>query len=315
MMCRLIMVGLVMSLLVVKGMAAVPAVRPCTNSDLDGLYVLTQFKKIGDQDPGLYRSRYHFLQLTASGSWLEVSINRMPTDPVKMLNNFPKDRTYSYALDPAGRLVVKLGEHIEFKGSCAVALGESNGFKANDLILSGQAGNPGELHELFQRWIGQPYAGAATAFDPAPSGGAASVAAAAAAGASPSGPASANVPPPVKAEMVTDASGHVSVVVTNQSNLPMSAFMVVYRNGTNWGGAGIWSDIPIDACLQHHAAWQPKEQWQQDFGSRDAMPGRRMDAYVGAAIFTDGSTWGDATILGRLKQYIAVKRGDWQGTC
>jgi hypothetical protein len=171
------------------------------------------------------------------------------------------------------------------------------------LILSGGlTNNPGELHELFRRWNGEPYPGAAADFDPAP--------AAAAAGApSPGGQApvaptarlAANGPAPVKADVVTvgqNASAEISVVVTNLNRLPLSAFMVVYRNGAT---SGVWRDAFVDACVDHHAAWQPNQQWRRGFGMMVTV--RQMEAYVGAAIFTDGSEWGDAKRLAKLKQH------------
>lgn len=148
-----------------KGVADAPLTRPCRSSDLNGIYVLAQYKEIGGQ--GFSRSashfRYRFLELTPPGIWVEHSMNRIPANPAlieKILSNDPKDRSYS--LDSAARLVVKHGDQILFTGSCAVSLGERDGFQANDLILSGGlTNNPGELHELFRRWNGEPYQGAA----------------------------------------------------------------------------------------------------------------------------------------------------------
>jgi hypothetical protein len=297
--------------LAVDGLAAAPSTRPCRSSDLKGIYVLAQYKEIGGQ--GFSRSashfRYRFLELTPPGTWVEHSMNRMPADPAlieKMLSNDPKDRSYS--LDAGARLVVKHGAQISFTGSCAVSLGEGDGFQANDLILSGGlTNNPGELHELFRRWNGGPYQGAAADFDPAPArtGALPPVVAAAPGGQAPvaptNGPA-ANGPAPVKADVVTvgqnDGAAEVSVVVTNLNRVPLSAFMVVYRNGVT---AGVWRDAFVDACLDHHAAWQPNQQWRRGFGM--VVTVRRMEAYVGAAIFTDGSTWGDAKRLAKLKQH------------
>ena len=109
------------------GLAAVPSMRPCGSSDLGGIYVLTQYKEIGGQ--GFSRSashfRYHFLELTPPGTWVEHSMNRMPADPAligKILGNDPKDRSYS--LDADGRLVVKHGDQISFTGRCAVSLSD-----------------------------------------------------------------------------------------------------------------------------------------------------------------------------------------------
>jgi len=286
------------------GLAAVPSMRPCGSSDLGGIYVLTQYKEIGGQ--GFSRSashfRYHFLELTPPGTWVEHSMNRMPADPAligKILGNDPKDRSYS--LDADGRLVVKHGDQISFTGRCAVSLSDNGGYQANDLILSGGlANNPGELHELFRRWNGEAYSGAASDFDPAP----------AAAGApppvskepaAPAGSPVANGTEPVKADVVTvgqNAAAEVSVVVTNLNRVPLSAFMVVYRNGAT---AGVWHDAFADACVDHHAAWQPNQQWRREFGMLVTV--RQMQAYVGAAIFTDGSEWGDAKRLAKLKQH------------
>lgn len=289
-----------------KGFADAPLTRPCRSSDLNGIYVLAQYKEIGGQNFSRSAShfRYRFLELTPPGTWVEHSMNRMPANPAlveKMLGNDPKDRSYS--LDAGARLVVKHGGQISFTGHCAISLGERGGFHANDLILSGGlTNNPGELHELFRRWNGEPYPGAAADFDPA--------AAAAAAGApSPGGQArvaptaklAANGPAPVRADVVTvgqNASAEISVVVTNLNRLPLSAFMVVYRNGAT---SGVWRDAFVDACVDHHAAWQPNQQWRRGFGMMVTV--RQMEAYVGAAIFTDGSEWGDAKRLAKLKQH------------
>jgi hypothetical protein len=289
-----------------KGFADAPLTRPCRSSDLNGIYVLAQYKEIGGQNFSRSAShfRYRFLELTPPGTWVEHSMNRMPANPAlveKMLGNDPKDRSYS--LDAGARLVVKHGGQISFTGHCAVSLGERGGFHASDLILSGGlTNNPGELHELFRRWNGEPYPGAAADFDPAP--------AAAAAGApSPGGQApvaptarpAANGAAPVRADVVTvgqNASAEISVVVTNLNRLPLSAFMVVYRNGAT---SGVWRDAFVDACVDHHAAWQPNQQWRRGFGMMVTV--RQMEAYVGAAIFTDGSEWGDAKRLAKLKQH------------
>jgi len=287
-----------------KGLADAPLTRPCRSSDLNGIYVLAQYKEIGGQ--GFSRSanhfRYRFLELTPPGTWVEHSMNRMPADPAlieKMLSNDPKDRSYS--LDASARLVVKHGDQIAFTGSCAVSLSERGGFQANDLILSGGlTNNPGELHELFRRWNGEPYQGAAADFDPAPAAAGAPPPGGQAPVAPTRGPA-ANGPAPVKADVVTvgqNAAAAVSVVVTNLNRLPLSAFMVVYRNGAT---AGVWRDAFVDACVDHHAAWQPNQQWRREFGMLVTV--RQMEAYVGAAIFTDGSEWGDAKRLVKLKQH------------
>lgn len=273
--------------------------------------MLVQYKEIGGQ--GFSRSashfRYRFLELTPPGTWVEHSMNRMPPNPAlvqKILSNDPKDRSYS--LDPDGRLAVRHADQISFTGSCAVSLGAGEGFEANDLILSGGlTNNPGEVHELFRRWNGEPYQGAATDFDPVPAGTGTPppVVAAAQSGKAPVAPTdgpAANGPAPVKAEVVTvghnDGAAEVSVVVTNLNHVPLSAFMVVYRNSVT---AGVWHDAFVDACLDHHAAWQPNQQWQRGFGMLVTV--RQMQAYVGAAIFTDGSTWGDAKRLEKLRRH------------
>ncbi len=288
-----------------EALADAPLTRPCNSADLNGTYVLAQYKEIGGQ--GFSRLaghfRYHFLKLTPPGIWVEHSMNRLPPDPAlieKILRNDPKDRSYS--LGAGARLVVKRGDRILFTGSCAISLGNRAGFRTNDLILSGGlANNPGELHELFRSWNGEPYQGAATDFDPAPAAASAQTASAQTLGAPPpSGPAS-NGPAPVKADVVTmgrDAAAEISVVVTNLNRLPLSAFMVVYRNSVT---AGVWHDAFVDACLDHQAAWQPNQQWRRDFGMLVTV--RQMQAYVGAAIFTDGSEWGDAKRLAKLKKH------------
>ncbi len=287
-----------------KGLAAAPLTRPCRTSDLSGIYVLAQYKEIGGQGFSRIAShfRYRFLELTPPGTWVEHSMNRLPADRAlieKILSNDPKDRTYSLGAD--ARLVVKRGEQITFTGSCAVSLSERDGFQANDLILSGElTNNPGELHELFRRWNGEPYQGAAADFDPA-----AALARAAPPGSqAPVAPADrlvAKEAAPVRADVVTvgqNAAAEISVVVTNLSRLPLSAFMVVYRNSVT---AGIWRDALVDACVDHHPAWQPNQQWRQGYGT--LLTVRQMQAYVGAAIFTDGSEWGDAKRLAELKQH------------
>jgi hypothetical protein len=294
----------------VNGFATPPSTRPCKGSDLNGIFVLAQYKEVGGQ--GFSRSanhfRYRFLQVTPPATWVEHSMNRMPPDPAlieKMLSNDPKDRSYS--LDADGRLVVKRGDQIAFTGSCAISLSEGDGFQANDLILSGGlSNNPGELHELFRHWNGEPYQGAAADFDPAPAGISAAPPAAVAA---PGGQAqlaqkdglAADGAAPVKADVVTvgqNATAEVSVVVTNLKGVPLTAFMVVYRNAAT---AGVWHDAFVDACVDHHAAWQPNQQWRRGFGMLVSV--RKMEAHVGAAIFTDGSTWGDAKRLAELKQH------------
>jgi hypothetical protein len=289
--------------LAVDAFADAPSTRPCRSSDLNGVYVLAQYKEIAGQ--GFTRSashfRYRFLEVTPPGTWVEHSMNRMPAAPAlvdKILSNDPKDRSYS--LDEGSRLVVKHGDQVTFSASCAVSLGGKGGFQANDLILSGAlTNNPGELHELFRRWNGEPYAGAATDFDPAP-GGAAPPPGGQAQVAATKEP-EANGSAPVKADVVTvgqNAAAEISVVVTNLKRSPLSAFMVVYRNGAT---AGVWHDAFVDACLDHHAAWQQNQQWRRGFGMLVTV--RQMQAYVGAAIFTDGSTWGDAKRLAKLKQH------------
>jgi len=287
-----------------QGLADVPMTRPCKSSDLSGIYVLTQYKEIGGQ--GFSRSanhfRYHFLELTPPGTWVEHSMNRMPADPAlveKMLNNDPKDRSYS--LDADARLVVKHGDQVSFTGSCAISLSDRDGFQSNDLILSGGlTNNPGELHELFRRWNGEPYQGAAADFDPAPASARAQPSVSQAPAAATNG-STANGPALVKADVVTvgqNAAAEISVVVTNLNRVPLSAFMVVYRNAAT---SGVWHDAFVDACVDHHAAWQPSQQWRREFGMMVTV--RQMEAYVGAAIFTDGSEWGDAKRLAKLKQH------------
>ena len=224
------------------------------------------------------------------------------------LNNQKPGR--NYVLETDGRLVLNHGKNVEFAGTCAVVKAAGESFQENDLILNGsQTGNPAEVHELFRRWNGEPPTGAVSEFDPAPS---------AAAGTPQQGTGLVDVQPtlpddpaPVTWRVTTvgpnDGMQQIGVIVTNRSHTPLSAFMVVFRDAqTN----GKWTDLFLDACLDHKAAWQPSQSWIHGFGLPIAV--QKMEAYVGAAIFSDGSTWGNAHRLAKLKQH----RGNcqWPGS-
>ncbi len=106
-------------------------------------------------------------------------------------------------------------------------------------------------------------------------------------------------PQPVNVSFNSSASGSaVFIYVTNHGRAPLSAFMLLWRSSqTN----GKLKDVYVDACLDHMPAWQPGHQWAKDLGLPIANVG--LQVQVGAALFSDGSTWGDPHRLAKLIQH------------
>jgi hypothetical protein len=241
-----------------------------------------------------------------------MAFNNPPATPARAMNVLRSEmKGHSYRLQADGRIVLNRGQKVQFAGSCAVSLHSGDGFQENDLVLVGnEAGVESELHELFRRWTGEPVAKALSTFDPAPS-------------ASHEQPQSAAKLPDVQPSLpdkpvplrvnVVNGSGpngprtQVSVVVTNESHAPLSAFMLVFRGAQT---AQRWKDSDVDACLEHRVAWQPGQQWTKYLG----MPIQvgNIEIFLGAAIFSDGSTWGNPGRLAKLKAH----RGNcqWPGS-
>jgi hypothetical protein len=71
--------------------------------------------------------------------------------------------------------------------------------------------------------------------------------------------------------------------------------MIVFRSQQT---AGRWKDLYIDACVMRLRAWQPGQQWTQYLGMPIEVG--NMQVKLGAALFSDGSTWGDPHRLAKL---------------
>jgi hypothetical protein len=231
----------------------------------------------------------------------------MPTSPGNVMAALRSQMPgRNFSLESDGRIVLNRGKAVQFAGSCAVSLHTGDGFQENDVILAGnEAGAPSELHELFRRWTGGPVAQAVSTFDPAP----------AAAHAQPRNaaelpdvkPTLPDKPVPLRVNVVNGSGPNgprteVSVVVTNETQLPLSAFMLVFRGAQT---AQRWKESDVDACLEHRLAWQPGQKWSKYIGLPIQVG--NIEIALGAAIFSDGSTWGDPHRLAQLKAH--------RGTC
>jgi hypothetical protein len=280
------------------------ATRPCVAGDLDGTYMLVDFRELPAHSFTISTRQfpYQFLAFYPSAAWSKMAFNNMPASPAALMRYLkPQMQGRSYTLQPDG-IILNHGRVVEFAGSCAVSLRTGNGFQENDLVLSGnEAGDPSELHELFRRWTGGPAAGVVSSFDPAPS--AVPGASQPATGLPDVQPSLPDQPAPLRVN-VRNGSGpngpntQVWVVVTNQSRAPLSAFMLVFQGAQT---AGRWKDSDVDACLEHRPAWQPGQQWTKYIGMPIEVGNIRIK--LGAAIFSDGSTWGDPHRLAKLKQH------------
>ena len=305
---------LAVAIVAAKASAEGAPTRPCANGDLNGTYVLVDYREFPDRSftMSVQQFPYHFLAFFSPSTWSEMAFNNPPATPARAMNVLRSEmQGHSYTLQADGRIVLNRGQKVQFTGSCAVSLHSGDGFQENDLVLVGnQAGVESELHELFRRWTGEPVEKALSTFDPAPS-------------ASHEQPQSAAKLPDVQPSLpdkpvplrvnVVNGSGpngprtRVSVVVTNESHAPLSAFMLVFRGAQT---AQRWKDSDVDACLEHRAAWQPGQQWTKYLG----MPIQvgNIEMFLGAAIFSDGSTWGNPERLAKLKAH----RGNcqWPGS-
>jgi len=301
---------LVVAVIAAKAGAAegVPT-RPCAGGDLNGTYVLVDYLEFPDRDFGrsAQMAPYRFLAFFPPSTWSQMAFNVMPASPAQLMNSLrPQMQGRQFTLQADGRIVLNRGQAAQFAGRCAVSLRTENGFHANDLILVGnEAGGQSELHELFRRWTGGPVAGAASTFDPAPS-----VAqeqpqpAAELPDVQPSLP---DKPVPLRVSVINGSGPNgpgtqVSVVVKNETRAPLSAFMLVFR-GAQTGQK--WKDSDVDACLEHRSAWQPGQQWSKYLGLPIQVG--NIEMFLGAAIFSDGSTWGNPHRLAKLKAH--------RGTC
>lgn len=288
------------------------ATRPCASADLNGAFMLVDFQEIPSASftTWLQQFPYHLMAFSPASTWSEMAYNSAPAAPAAMRGLASQVAGRSYALQNDGRLILRRGAAVQFAGSCSISLQSGNGFQENDLILSGNVtGIRSDVHELFRRWTGQPVAKAVSTFDPAPSA-AADAAASASTAPGPEKPAEVQAtmpekPVPLRINVVTSSGpgNEISLVVTNENHAPLSAFMLVMRSKQT---AERWMDTEVDACLQHRAPWQPGQQWSQNLGIPLAVG--NLEVNLGAAIFTDGSTWGTPTRLAKLKTH----RGDCQ---
>ncbi len=286
-----------------------PQTRPCTGADLSGTYMLADFQehpRDGRLTSQISTSPYLFLAFFPGAAWSEMGFNNPPATPEFLMRSLtPQLPGRKYTLEPDGRIVLSHGAVAEFVGRCGVSLNAGKGFQANDLVLSGNiTGNPSEVHELFRPWTGGPVVAAVLGFDPVPMP-AQEPATAALPDVQPSLP---DKPQPVNTTLRYNASGEdVSILVTNQGHAPLSAFMLVSRSRETGGKL---KDTYVDACLDHRQAWQPGQYWTSYVGLRLAV--EPIHVQIGAALFSDGSTWGDPHRLAKLIQH----RGNckWPGS-
>ena len=236
----------------------------------------------------------------------------MPATPAKLMDYLkPQMQGRSFTLQSDGRIVLNKGRSIQYVGNCAVSLRTGDGFQANDLVLSGnEAANRAEIHTLYRRWIGGPAAPPSSAFDPAPS-----------VSPEPTGPTTGltevqptlpDKPVPLRVSVITGSgpngpASQVFVIVKNESRAPLSAFMLVFRGAQT---AQRWKESDVDACLEHRTAWQPGQAWNKYIGMPIEVG--NIQIFLGAAIFSDGSTWGSPQRLAKLKAH----RGNcqWPGS-
>jgi hypothetical protein len=285
--------------------------RPCVGGDLDGIFVLVAFHEIPARGylSAVEMAPYRFLAFFPPSTWSEAAFNVMPknADLMTLLNAQRKDHDFTWRSD--GRLAFNRRGAVQFLWSCAVSLRTGDGFQENDLLLVGnQTGGQSELHQLFRRWTGGPVARTDSKFDPAPSA-ASPRPAADLVDIQPSLP---DKPAPFRIKIVNGngpggPGTQVSVVVTNEGHAPLSAFMLVFRGAQT---AQRWKESDVYACVEHPPAWQPGQQWAKVIGH--PLQVGRIEISPGAAVFADGSTWGDPHRLAQLKS----RRGncEWPGS-
>ncbi len=285
-----------------RGAAENAATRPCAAGDLNGTYVLAGFREIPPSGFSILAQQfpYKFLAFYPAAAWSQESFNAMPANPLVLAADLRRQmQGRSYTIQPAGEIIFNHGRSVEFAGTCAVRLQAGNGFQENDLILSGHdAEAPSEVHKLYRRWNGGPAERPTSTFDPAPSATVQSTQPPA--GQADVQPTLPDEPVPVRVN-VTHGSGpngpdtQVWEVVTNLSHSPLRAFMIVFRGQQT---AGRWKDLYVDACVMRLRAWQPGQQWTQYLGMPIEVG--NMQVKLGAALFSDGSTWGDPHRLAKL---------------
>jgi hypothetical protein len=69
-------------------------------------------------------------------------------------------------------------------------------------------------------------------------------------------------------------------------------------------------DLDVYACVEHPPAWPPGQRWVKMIGHPVQVG--NIEISLGAAVFTDGSTWGNPHRLAQLKS----RRGncEWPGS-
>jgi hypothetical protein len=295
-----------------------PAVRACVRDDLSGTFRLVDYREIpkgkiisgGNFTGRVSTFPYYLLNFYPDGDWATMAFNRQPNSLKQALKYLQHEKHGAgYMLQPDGQIELRGVGRAAFVGRCQISLGTTGGYLANDLILSGyEADSRDEQHRLFRSWTGGDIPRAVSAWDPAPW--------ADAVGSVP-GEHATNVaiqatlpkePTPVQLDLKSDGpDGNVWLYATNAHHAPLSAFTIGKRDAST---DGKWQTVYVDACLGHHSAWQPGAQWSQQLGIRIAV--RKVEVQLEAAIFTDGSTWGDPQRLGELK----VHRGNcqWPGS-
>jgi hypothetical protein len=295
--------ALAMMIIAERGIAQGVPTRPCASADLNGTYVLVDFREIPERILAQQASSfaYRFLAFSSLSAWGEVAYGRAPATLNEAngdLKGQMRDRTY--ALQADGKIILNRSKAVEFAGTCSVSLHSGDGFQENDLVLVGSyAREESVLHELFRRWTGEPLAKVTTTFDPAPEAlTERPKSTAELPGVQPTMP---DKPIPLRVNVVTGGgpggpNTQVSVIVTNDSHAPLSAFMLVFRGAQT---AQRWKDSDVDACLEHRPPWQPGEKWTKMIG----MPIQvgNIQVGLGAAIFSDGSMWGTPERLAKLK--------------
>jgi hypothetical protein len=292
--------------------AQAPQTRPCSEADLDGVYALVDFydnssngwlKRAAEQAP------YRLIAFLAPSSWGRISFNIKPSFDQAMKSIRVQANGSSIRIQANGQITLSKNGVPQYLGTCAVSLQNNDKVKENDLILVGSyAQAPSQVHELFRRWTDGQVPEAKSSFDPAPNPPALQRTQV---GSEDVGEVQATMPEtpiPISVKVLTsgtDAQTQVFAAVKNTYSAPLSAFLLI----VNERGQPP-KTLAVDACLEHHAAWQPREQWTRPAGLLTQIGNLHLD--LGAAIFTDGSTWGNPKLLGKLK----ARRGgcQWPGT-
>jgi hypothetical protein len=290
--------------------------RPCNEADLAGAYSLVEYieEAVGPSSKVTDSAHFRYLVFSPGKAWGGVGF---PAKAPEVLTSFVvSERAHAsltYEIRDGRLLLDKDGAPLSaFR--CTVSQSNGDGYEKDDLILAGGDANmPFRVTELYRRWQRVDPAHDRYDLPATPSAFSSGLSwcehddTGERCGTWNFSKGSADIANGAGAEIQLaverlDAGG---VVVTNEGQAPLVAVAMVFHHAKN--GPDHWGEA-FDMCLYHRPPIPPAKGYTSpEIVEYDG----KTDEVVTAALFADGSTWGDPQHVAQLKARHASC--DWPG--